>query len=95
MQVLDAVARTLGLDHAEKVHLYRLADMPSVPAAAVEPAMPPGLPMILDQLAPLPAVLLDSRYDVLAHNDAYRALFPGLAGPEANVLRTVFLTPVL
>ncbi|WP_170112359.1 helix-turn-helix transcriptional regulator [Nocardia fluminea] len=93
VQVLDAVARTLGLDHAEKVHLYRLADMPSVPAVAVEPAMPPGLPMILDQLAPLPAVLLDSRYEVLAHNDAYRALFPGLAGPEANVLRTVFLTP--
>ncbi|MGW6696933.1 helix-turn-helix transcriptional regulator [Nocardia sp. NPDC055049] len=93
VQVLDAVARTLGLDHAEKVHLYRLADVPSVPAAAAESAMPPGLPMILDQLAPLPAVLLDSRYDVLAHNDAYRVLFPGLARPDANVLRTVFLTP--
>ncbi|MGW5919215.1 MmyB family transcriptional regulator [Nocardia fluminea] len=46
--------------------------------------MPPGLPMILDQLAPLPAALLDSRYDVLAHNDAYRALFPGSAGHEAE-----------
>ncbi len=93
VQVLDAVARTLGLDHAEKVHLYRLADVPSVPAAAAESAMPPGLPMILDQLGPLPAVLLDSRYTVLAYNDSYRAVFPGLARPDANVLRTVFLTP--
>ncbi|MGY0498903.1 helix-turn-helix transcriptional regulator [Nocardia sp. FBN12] len=92
-QVLDAVARTLGLDHAEKVHLYRLADVPSVPAAPVQAMMPPGLPVILDKLSPLPAVLLDSKYYVLAHNDAYRALFPGLADADSNVLRTVFLTP--
>ncbi|MFD4458992.1 helix-turn-helix domain-containing protein [Nocardia sp. NPDC058480] len=61
VQVLDAVARTLELDHAEKVHLYRLADVPSVPAAPEPSMMPPGLPMILDQLSPLPAVLLDSK----------------------------------
>src|SRR5215467_12971930 len=29
-QVLDAVARTLRLDHAEREHLYRLADVPEV-----------------------------------------------------------------
>src|SRR5262245_43464540 len=31
VQVLDAIAGTLRLDHAEREHLYRLADMPSVP----------------------------------------------------------------
>ncbi|TCJ96983.1 helix-turn-helix transcriptional regulator [Nocardia alba] len=93
VQVLDAVARTLGLDHAEKVHLYRLADVPSVPAAPVPATLPPGLPMILDTLSPLPAVLLDAKYNVLAHNDVYRALFPGLTESGGNILRTVFLTP--
>lgn len=92
-QVLDAVARTLGLDHAEKVHLYRLADIPSVPVAPVSPELPPGLPTILEKLSPLPAVLLDSKYNVLAHNSGYRVLFPGLTDPGSNVLRTVFLTP--
>ncbi|WP_410873350.1 helix-turn-helix transcriptional regulator [Nocardia sp. A7] len=93
VQVLDAVARTLGLDHAEKAHLYRLADVPSVAAAPSSTVIPPGLPVILDKLSPLPAVLLDSQYNVLVHNDAYRALFPGLTDSGSNVLRTVFLTP--
>src|SRR3954447_12477210 len=31
VQVLDSVARTLRLDQAETEHLYRLADVPTVP----------------------------------------------------------------
>lgn len=93
VQVLDAVARTLCLDPVEKAHLYRLADVPTVPSAAAQTVMPPGLPMILDQLGPLPAALLSAKYDVLAHNDAYRALCPGFTDGERNVLRRAFLTP--
>ena len=33
VQVLDAIARTLRLDQAEREHLYRLADVPAVPEA--------------------------------------------------------------
>ncbi|WP_157111973.1 helix-turn-helix domain-containing protein, partial [Nocardia beijingensis] len=32
VQVLNSVARTLSLDAAEKAHLYRLADVPTVPS---------------------------------------------------------------
>ncbi|MFF2083228.1 hypothetical protein ACFVVM_05610 [Nocardia sp. NPDC058176] len=74
VQVLDAVARTLCLDSVEKAHLYRLADVPAVPSSAGQWAMPPGLPMILEQVSPLPAALLTAKYDVLTHNDAYRAV---------------------
>src|SRR5258708_27992137 len=38
-QVLDAVARTLRLDHPEREHLYRLPDVPAAP-----PPPPAGLP---------------------------------------------------
>lgn len=91
VQVLDAVSRTLRLDSAEKAHLYRLAGLPTVPATAVaEAAIPPGVPLILEQLDPLPAVLVSPKFDVLAHNDAYRRLFPCFTD---NVLRRVFMTP--
>ncbi len=40
-QVLDAVARALRLDEAEREHLYKLADLPlqvtAVPSLAVSP----------------------------------------------------------
>src|SRR5215469_14528605 len=53
-QVLDAVARTLRLDHAEREHLYRLADVPEVTAAAQEAAqLAPEIQAVLDGLATL------------------------------------------
>ncbi|MFB7874214.1 helix-turn-helix transcriptional regulator [Nocardia sp. NPDC056064] len=91
VQVLNAVARTLRLSPAEQGHLYRLAGVPAVPVAAVgEVVVPPGVSVILEQLDPLPAALISSKFDVLERNAAHRTLFPGLTD---NVLRTVFLTP--
>ncbi|MFC9660279.1 helix-turn-helix transcriptional regulator [Nocardia sp. NPDC127606] len=91
VQVLDAVSRTLRLDPAERAHLYRLADLPTVPNTTVaDAAIPPGVPLILEQLDPLPAVLVSPKFDVLAHNVAYRTLFPCFTD---NVLRRVFMTP--
>ncbi|MFE3542840.1 helix-turn-helix transcriptional regulator [Nocardia sp. NPDC059177] len=90
VQVLDAVSRTLRLDAAERAHLYRLADLPTVPAVAVaEVGIPPGVPQILEQLDPLPAVVVSPKFDVLARNRAYRTLFPCFTD---NVLRRVFTT---
>ncbi|MFI6044896.1 helix-turn-helix transcriptional regulator [Nocardia sp. NPDC051321] len=93
VQVLDAVARTLALDDAERGHLYRLADVPTVPSPHANSALPEEMQTILDHLTPLPAAVLSARYDVLAFNDSYAALCPGFLMGERNVMRRVFLTP--
>jgi len=100
VQVLDAVARTLRLDPPEREHLYRLADVPD-PATGngVSPACPtitPELQEILDSLTPLPASIINERFDLLAWNDAYAAMWPGiLKAPVAdrNTLWMVFTHP--
>nr|WP_062333394.1 helix-turn-helix transcriptional regulator [Herbidospora sakaeratensis] len=75
-QVLDAVARTLHLDATEREHLYRLADVPGGAAGDPDGAdLDPAVRDILDGLAPLPASVYNARYDLLAWNDAYAALF--------------------
>ncbi|WP_433761225.1 helix-turn-helix domain-containing protein [Nocardia sp. CA-135398] len=43
VQVLNSVARTLSMDAAEKAHLYRLADVPTVPTAHARTALPEEL----------------------------------------------------
>lgn len=93
VQVLDAISRTLGLDGVERAHLYALADVPAIPTLHVAEPVLEELQVILDHLYPLPAVLCSARYDVLAHNGAYAALFPGFLVGTKNILRKVFLTP--
>ncbi|WP_433257177.1 helix-turn-helix transcriptional regulator [Streptosporangium sp. CA-135522] len=93
-QVLDAISRTLKLDEAEREHLYRLADMPSVPAAGAGTVLEPETQLILDQLSPLPACVYNGRYDLLAWNDAYAALFPNMISQPSgtrNALWQVFI----
>ncbi|MGW6915537.1 helix-turn-helix transcriptional regulator [Kitasatospora sp. NPDC054939] len=75
-QVLTAVARALRLDGTEREHLHRLAGVtaktpPEPPAAILDPATQ----VILDALAPLPAAVSNTRFDVLLHNSGYLALF--------------------
>ncbi|MEU0404089.1 helix-turn-helix transcriptional regulator [Streptomyces sp. NPDC006197] len=101
-QVLDAVARTLRLDRPEREHLYHLAEVPYAPdrPASDVPEVSPEIQGILDALDPLPAVLYNARYDVLATNALYERLFfqdgEGLeTGPFGirNVLWGLFTTP--
>lgn len=75
VQVLDAVARTLRLDQAEIEHLYRLADVPVAPTEAPVEAVSHVLQEILESLEPLPAMLLNARFDKLASNRAQQDLF--------------------
>jgi transcriptional regulator with XRE-family HTH domain len=98
VQVLDAVARTLRLDQAEHQHLYRLADVPEASAGAPGdcPPITADIQGILDGLSPLPATVLNERFDVLAWNDAYAAVWPGVIGRkpgDRNVLWLVFRFP--
>ncbi|WP_328601421.1 helix-turn-helix transcriptional regulator [Nocardia terrae] len=91
VQVLDAIARALCLDGAEHAHLYRLADVPTAPNPMFEEPVHEEVQIILDHMHPLPAALFNAKYDVLAHNAAYSALYPMFMSGSRNVLRKVFL----
>ena len=98
-QVLSAVARTLLLDPAEQEHLFRLADIPDAASAAGAGGagceqVPAEVKQILDSLVPLPASVLNERFDLLAWNAGYAALWPTVIGAqpcERNVLWLTFL----
>ena len=74
MQVLDAVARTLQLDRAERAHLYQLAEATPQRSTATT-IIPDAVRDVLRSLDPMPATLTNTRYDVLAWNDAQQDLF--------------------
>jgi hypothetical protein len=74
-QVLDAVARTLRLDRAEREHLYRLAEATPLHTDCVRTEVPGTIREIVHSLEPLPASLVNSRFDILFSNDAYEELF--------------------
>jgi len=96
VQVLDAIARVLRLGSAERWHLYRLAEVPGVPAPqASEPAPAEVLP-VLDALDPTPAAIYNGKYDLLGCNESYAALFPYLtlaSGLERNALWQIYGRP--
>nr|WP_223206433.1 helix-turn-helix transcriptional regulator [Streptomyces xanthii] len=98
-QVLDAVARTLRLDLPEREHLYHLAEVPYEPVREAAPVtVGPELQAVLDAMDPLPAVVYNARFDLLATNAAYRDVFivsPATMGPRTNALWTLFVAPEL
>ncbi|MFJ3528430.1 helix-turn-helix transcriptional regulator [Streptomyces sp. NPDC090132] len=96
-QVLDAVSRTLRLDAPEREHLYHLAEVACIPGRQSDTIeVGQEVQGIIDALDPHPAVVYNTRYDVLATNPAYRDLF---GVPEMmdtgirNVLWALFTVP--
>jgi transcriptional regulator with XRE-family HTH domain len=96
-QVLDAVARTLKLDQPEREHLYRLAEVPvAAPPAEPDALVVPEIQQILDGLITLPASVVNERFDLLAWNAAFAALFPTVVSvprPDRNTLWLCFAHP--
>ena len=100
-QVLGAVAQTLRLDQAERQHLYRLADVADAAATAGAAGsaceqVPADVQGIMDSLVPLPACVMNERYDLLGWNEAYAVLWPGVVGArpgERNILWLNFTLP--
>jgi transcriptional regulator with XRE-family HTH domain len=93
VQVLEALARVLGLDQVATDYLLGLAaprprHRPRRPRRETVPA---GIRQLLGVLG-LPAFVEGRYFDVLAANDLARALSPNLQ-PGLNRLRAVFLDP--
>jgi transcriptional regulator with XRE-family HTH domain len=93
VQVLDAIAGVLKLGTSERWHLYRLAEVPGVPTAQASDTLPDEVFAVLDALDPAPACAYSGKADLLACNESYAALFPGLVaatGIERNVLWQIY-----
>jgi hypothetical protein len=101
-RVLGAVARALGLDDAERTHLFdlaRAAQQTLPPSRRRRPAKPKiraSIQHILDAMTGAAALVRNDRLDVLAANTLGRALYCALFAsqhPRANGARFVFLDP--
>jgi transcriptional regulator with XRE-family HTH domain len=90
-QVLDAVARTLQLDEAERRHLYLLAGLnPPLPALAPDRQVNAGLLRLVDGLMPMPVIVQDLYWDNVADNEAARLVFNMTGSKEHNGLVCFF-----
>ncbi|CAO5176941.1 XRE family transcriptional regulator [Frankia sp. AiPs1] len=89
-QVLDAIARVLGLDGTERGHLSRLACQRRRHAKAPGGRVRPELLRVLDLVVDAPALIVDHRLDVLAGNRLAGLLY-GRPIPGLNTARHIFL----
>jgi transcriptional regulator with XRE-family HTH domain len=94
-QVLEAISRTLRLDRLERNHLYTLAGIALGPMLGDCEGLPDSVYRVLKQVSPYPALVINSRYDVLAFNDAYSKIVIDLATipiEERNLLWLSFVS---
>ncbi|MEV8313505.1 helix-turn-helix transcriptional regulator [Streptomyces sp. NPDC059900] len=89
-QVLDALARVLGLDETEREHLSRLARQRRRRAKAPGGRVRPEVLRVLDLVTDAPALIMNHRLDVLAGNRLAGLLF-GRPLPGLNTARHIFL----
>ncbi|GAA5117276.1 MmyB family transcriptional regulator [Pseudonocardia adelaidensis] len=96
-EVVTAVARSLRLDAIEQAYLHRLAGLPGAPPPGAD-RIGPAVQVILDALAPLPACVLDARFDVRAWNAPYAVQIAmsvtAFAVTDAPGLRMTVYSPV-
>ena len=95
-QVLQSVARVLHFDASERAHVFALAELP-------DPQQPPeaaqvgaGVQFMLDQLNPVPAVVVGPRWEILAGNRAHLGLigdYHALPYDYRNVMWMCFCDP--
>ena len=96
--VLDAVARALQLDEAERLHLFNLARAakPRRPQRRAQPRVRPSIERLLNSMTSCPAFVKNGRIDVLASNPLFRALYSPIYDDPArppNLARFTFLDP--
>lgn len=98
--VLEALARALQLDDAERAHLFDLARAAGRMARKRRRSAPkqirPGVQRLLDAITGAPALVQNGRLDILAANQLGRALYSELFRDPtrpANHARFNFLNP--
>jgi transcriptional regulator with XRE-family HTH domain len=98
--VLDALARALQLDDAERAHLFDLARAAGPMAKRRRRSAPkqirPGVQRLLDAITGAPALVQNGRLDILGANQLGRALYSELFRDPtrpANHARFNFLNP--
>jgi transcriptional regulator with XRE-family HTH domain len=105
--VLDAVARALQLDEAERTYLFNLARAANTaarPQRRATKTVRPVTQRLLDALTGAPAIVRNSRLDIVAANPLgyalYAPLYPDPFHPDpakpakpANLARFCFLDP--
>jgi transcriptional regulator with XRE-family HTH domain len=94
--VVESIATVLRLDDDERSHLDRLLAALTPESrkrrkAAVKETVSPGVRVVLDSLHHLPAVVFNSRYDVVAANDLGRALYAPLFDTDGPPNTALFL----
>jgi transcriptional regulator with XRE-family HTH domain len=99
--VLDAIARALRLDEAERTHLFNLAQAADGSGAIIRPrrrattwSIRPSLQWTLDAITHAPAIVGNDRMDLLAANHLGRAMYCDLySDPRTppNFARFAFL----
>ena len=92
-QVIDALARTLGLTPAEHSYVLRLIGQPAPGTADDTDRLPPRAQQLLDALGDNPAYAITPTWFIIGWNSAYEAFYPGIAAvpPEdRNLLWLVF-----
>ncbi len=91
--ILDALARTFGLDADERDHLFALTGaLPQRSGNAAREDVSPELLRLMDSWPETPAMVLSRTMDVLARNAIAQALQSDFDEPD-NLLRMVFLEP--
>jgi transcriptional regulator with XRE-family HTH domain len=98
--VLDAIARALQLDDAERSHLHDLARAANTSARTrrrpAKQQIRPGVKSLLDAMTDAPAFVRNGRLDILAANQLGEALYaPAFDSPDrpVNLARFCFLDP--
>jgi transcriptional regulator with XRE-family HTH domain len=98
--VLNALARALQLDEAERTHLFDLARTTSLPGQAGPQAPSPrvrsSIGRLLETMDETPAYVRNARFDILLANDPCLALYADVFSRETlpfNLARYVFLNP--
>ncbi|GMA27447.1 helix-turn-helix transcriptional regulator [Arenivirga flava] len=101
--VLDALARALRLDEAEREHLHDLARLANASPTArtraprsAKPSVRASLQRVIDAMPAVPAMIRNERRDLLALNTVAARLYTPVLANEANrsnLARFCFLDP--
>lgn len=94
--VVEALARALRLAPDERAYLFGLAQQRPRHADKLATTAAPPLARLVTDLSPLPTMLMNHRYDILAWNDEMASLlldFATLPPPQRNAMWLCLMHP--